>query len=1210
MNLKTITPKQSLNKAYRKATVFREEFEKFRNNLANLLDNIDHEEREENHKIHLKTFLDDTYYHSQHLINSKDSTDLVIYLENKQSSKAGVLLEVKRPTNKTEMISLENINKKALHELVLYYLQERIERKNDEIKYLVATNIYEWFIFDAVLFEKYFYKNKKLIDDYTKWKTDQKVSGSTDHFYNEIVKPFINELTDEIPFTHINIDKYKKLFTKTDSGSEDKLIPLYKILSPVHLLKQPFANDSNSLDRKFYNELLHIIGLEEVKEKNKRVINRKDLGKRDSGSFIENTIQILKTDGALDRIKDPGKFGETNEDQYYHIALELSLTWINRILFLKLLESQLYIYHQNDDYKFLNTKTIPDFDELYKLFHSVLAIKYSDRVGTTKKKYSKVPYLNSSLFEITDLENQAIRINQLDDSLSINVYQGTKLVKRKGLALNVLQYLFEFLDAYNFTSEGKEKIEEEKKTLINASVLGLIFEKINGYKDGSYFTPGFITMYMSRETIRRAVIQKFNEQYNWKCESFDDLKNHLAVKRNTKDILESNDVVNSLKICDPAVGSGHFLVSSLNEIITIKSELGILADNNGVILSGYEVKIENDELIITYNHGEEIFEYHPISPSLVSRRSRSREKGTKVVVEVGINQKVQETLFREKQTIIENCLFGVDINPNSVKIAQLRLWIELLKNAYYTKDSSYTELETLPNIDINIKVGNSLVSKFDINKDLFSAADRKTLDVYKLNVAQYKNEHNREERKNLKKAIDKTKERIRGFAVDPLKKENENIEKLSEQFHKLNTDDLFGSSMDKEEKAKIEEKKNKISGQLTKAIEERNKKAEEYKTLYSDAFEWRFEFPEVLNEEGDFVGFDVVIGNPPYMILTKNSIHSSLLSHYIENYISIKKSNSKNIFALFVEKSVLICNNNSLVSLIVPEGLFTTRSYNSCKEFLYEKGFIEQIIKFEDFVFEEAVTGNLIFLLNRRKKESNTRYYKFDKDKLLTENRMGIDPVIEKVKQCFTNPLGNLCTLFKGMVVKDREKVLTTVSDKNSHNTFLLGNSIDRWTIIKTYFTDYNKLEIIGGTKLKSKHDISPRILIRRTGDYLCCALLESKALTESTLYSCWSNDKKLDNKYILGLLNSKLFTYYIRKKMITNEQAFPQILMTDLQELPIVIGDDAQQNKIEKLVDKIISAKKKNPQSDTSKIENEIDQLVYKLYNLTDEEIQIVENS
>src|SRR5690606_22613843 len=202
------------------------------------------------------------------------------------------------------------------------------------------------------IFENLFYKNTLLVKDYNSWKNDRKVSRKTDHFYNEIAKPLLDNLNSDITFTHFDLNEYKKLLTKTDKESERKFIPLYKILSPVHLLKQPFANDSNSLDRNFYNELLHIIGLEEVKVKNKKLINRKSIEERDPGSFIENTIQILKTDQAIDRIKEPVKYGENVDDQLYHIALELSLSWIHRILFLKLHESQLFNYHKGNEYKF------------------------------------------------------------------------------------------------------------------------------------------------------------------------------------------------------------------------------------------------------------------------------------------------------------------------------------------------------------------------------------------------------------------------------------------------------------------------------------------------------------------------------------------------------------------------------------------------------------------------------------------------------------------------------------------------------------------------------------------------------------------------------------------------------------------------------------------------------------------------------------------
>ena len=334
-----------------------------------------------------------------------------------------------------------------------------------------------------------------------------------------------------------------------------------------------------------------------------------------------------------------------------------------------------------------------------------------------------------------------IRINSLDDGLMIKVANGTVLKNDKGKKregeMPTLQYLLEFLDAYDFSSEGTEEIQEENKSLINASVLGLIFEKINGYKDGSYFTPGFITMYMCRETIRRAIVQKFNERYKIDCDTLDDLKNFVTRKFKTKEILEFNKLINELTICDPAVGSGHFLVSALNEIITIKSELGILADREGRLLRGFSAEVVNDELIVS-NPEEEFFEY-----KLGNQES----------------QRVQEALFHEKESIIENCLFGVDINPNSVKICRLRLWIELLKSAYYTAESNYTELETLPNIDINIKQGNSLISRFSLDEDLSKALKsiKYSIDDYRTFVNHYKNATDKEEKRGFETLINQIK---------------------------------------------------------------------------------------------------------------------------------------------------------------------------------------------------------------------------------------------------------------------------------------------------------------------------------------------------------------------------------------------------------------------------------------------------------------------
>jgi adenine-specific DNA-methyltransferase len=161
----------------------------------------------------------------------------------------------------------------------------------------------------------------------------------------------------------------------------------------------------------------------------------------------------------------------------------------------------------------------------------------------------------------------------LKDEKTIPIISSTVLKDEQGKKrtgnIATIEYLFEFLNAYDFSSEGSEEIQEDNKSLINASVLGLIFEKINGYKDGSFFTPGFITMYMCRETIRKAVVQKFNERKNWNCEDLEEVYDKIEDRK------EANDIVNSIKICDPAVGSGHFLVSALNEMITVKSDLKI-----------------------------------------------------------------------------------------------------------------------------------------------------------------------------------------------------------------------------------------------------------------------------------------------------------------------------------------------------------------------------------------------------------------------------------------------------------------------------------------------------------------------------------------------------------------------------------------------------------------------------------------------------------
>ncbi|HEX7585029.1 MAG TPA: DNA methyltransferase [Prolixibacteraceae bacterium] len=730
MQLTQLSPRKSINKTYLKVKPTRSEIEHFKRNLIGLLDGLNESESEEHNKNDLGDFLKNTFYQPKFYINTKDRTDLVIHIGPDAKSLAGVLIEAKKPSNKAEMIRPDNLNAKAFHELILYYLRERITNHNLEIKHLVATNIYEWYVFDAALFEKTFAQNKTLVKHFTDFEEGRLAGKTTDFFYKEIAEPFMAGFNSEICFAMFDFRDYDKPLRNDDKKDDAKLIALYKLLSPEHLLKLPFINDSNSLDKAFYAELLHIIGLSETKEGSKKLIGRKKEGERNSGSLIENAIIQLDSLDKISRLEKPSQFGETVQDRLFNVALELSITWINRILFLKLLEAQIIKYHKGDaSFAFLNGEKIRNFDDLNSLFFSVLARKTDERNDEVRKLFSNVPYLNSSLFEPTEIEHSCLFISQLKDGklpiIPSTILKDNNGNKYKG-ELDTLEYIFRFLDAYDFASEGAEEIQEENKTLINASVLGLIFEKINGYKDGSFFTPGFITMYMCHETIRRAVVQKFNEAKGWGCEDINQLYDKI------EDRNEANIIVNSLKICDPAVGSGHFLVSALNEIIAIKSDLNILQDNEGRRLKEYQVEVVNDELIVTDEDGD-LFDYNP----------KSKE-----------SQRLQQALFHEKQNIIENCLFGVDINPNSVKICRLRLWIELLKNAYY-KEPDFTELETLPNIDINIKCGNSLISRHALDADISQALKKSkwSIESYRLAVMTYRNAKGKEQKREMERLI-------------------------------------------------------------------------------------------------------------------------------------------------------------------------------------------------------------------------------------------------------------------------------------------------------------------------------------------------------------------------------------------------------------------------------------------------------------------------
>ncbi|OWV07479.1 Eco57I restriction-modification methylase domain-containing protein [Fibrobacter sp. UWH1] len=899
MSIKFISPKKSVNSAFLKLPVSVEKMEDFKLSLKNLYSKRNAARDEEYHKGEIWNFLR-KIFEPDYSVQVNRPIDLAIFNGNTASAKPAVIIEAKSPTNVAEMFSAEHPNVKSLQELVYYFMLEYVQSGNHEIKWLAITNFDEWYFFDVKDFIRYFgNKTKPIYDQFLKFKANQMSGNKTSDFYNEIAKPAIDDFlaSCDINVVHFSLaDACKNVIAspgskfginstkqsnavchpeRSVSGVEGskKLLPLYKFLSPETLLAKPFANDSNSLDRNFYAELLHIIGLEEVKEDKggKKVIRRKNPANRDKASLLESAIYQLEDDFP-------------NKEECEAMALRLCITWVNRLLFLKLVESQILMYQKGDaSYRFMSTDKIANFDELNIFFFKVLGKKIEDRDEDVLKRYPNVPYLNSSLFEPTEDEKH-LKIRGIPDA-QMEIFNKTVLKDERGKrakgTLPNLDYIFKFLDAYNFASDAQGGVTSTSKTLINASVLGLIFEKINGYKDGSFFTPGFITDYMARDVLERTVVQKFNEKKSWKCENLEDVSDKI------EDISEANEIVDDIRVADVAVGSGHFLVSALNRLLAIKSELNILCDADGKRIKRRDLilKVDNDELSVVDDEGEP-FEYKPGNEE---------------------SQRYQEALFNEKRRIIENCLFGVDLNPNSVNICRLRLWIELLKNAYYTKESDYKQLQTLPNIDINIKVGDSLLSKYPVQnghvvldflqKD--DKADKKNglaakLKEYRKNVQDYKAGGTSYNKQQLRL----------------------NIAGLKSQLKEPPSIDLFGNVV----------KNNDID--------------------FSNSLEWMFEFPEILDDEGRFTGFDAIIGNPPYVQLQSMGEMSDVYSK--RDYSCYNKS--ADLYCLFVERAYSLLKKNGYFSFIMPNKWMLVDYGKELRQFMSQTS-LKKILNFGDVQF-------------------------------------------------------------------------------------------------------------------------------------------------------------------------------------------------------------------------------------------------------------------
>ncbi|OLR50619.1 type IIG restriction enzyme/methyltransferase [Helicobacter pylori] len=1156
----------------------KETIENFEKEINSLLENAKRQDGEEFQKNEINSFLKNTYdYHC----NTYEKVDSAIYVDGK----AWVLIEVKALNNRNEFPKdRENPLSKAFCQMVFYFLKE-IEN-NNSLKHTIIYNAHEFFLFDCkdLLFLK---DDKEITKLHKNCAKKEGTDSKTKRFYSDLEEYLKKDFKGELRYTHFNLSSY-----------DPKELPLiYQVLSHEVLLKQKKTLDANTLNKDFYEELLYILGLEEQNEKGKILIKP---------SRTQNSLS--------DALKK--QYNNLDDEE----VMALLIAWNNRILFLRLLES-LLISFKHFEKPFLTIENFKDFNALNTLFFEVLAKKNNEREIKEDKILGKIPYLNSSLFDETPLESNGHEIRLLKNE-PLEIYPKSIFKKdekyKKEKALPLLKYLFEFLHAYDFTTTPKD-IKDNKNTsesrLINPSVLGLVFEKLNGYKEGSFYTPSFITSYMCSESITPIVLDKFNQKYNIECEDLTELKSYLKNSYKEDKRKEYLQVLLALRICDPAVGSGHFLVSALNEMVRIAYELGLIAS-----LYRHSLRLENDEIIIQHTQTGEIFNY---------KKPHSENDP---------HHQIQKELFELKKSIIENCLFGVDINPNSCEITKLRLWIELLKYSYYIfeEGKNTNALETLPNIDINIKCGNSLISRFSLHDDLKKIPNiKKKIQEYKDLVAQYKDPNPLFplNKTDLTNKIQDLKTTFSLELKDPKTKAEleKAIEKHIKKYNFFALDDkslldglnyfipnLFGalklSPKEEEEAFASYGRIRALRKKLDDALSGRE---------YQHAFEWRFEFPEVLDDEGDFLGFDCIIGNPPYIDYRKIDEKTKI---FLSKFSSVyKKSKEGSIFVYFIERASQLIIKHGEISFINPIAYLCKPTDHGIRDYIDKNLKITMLIDLSNIkIFESASTYTCINIFKRENKKNEILFQRSDDLTELSSNKddflkipsvniehisIFLDPISRHIAERCKTQLGDFCKIFCGLSKTGfRSDVINTNNKKSVY--FLESSDIYRY-----YVNDFGKkfLKRIDDYFSQEKRWIFESqdiIFMTRMTNQIRCVVVPLGVYGGKVNIL---HDFRIDRFLILGILNSKLMTYFYKKKFFPTHMqggafGFDTLSVETLPISQITKSNQPTADKIIALVDKILALKEKDPKANTQKLEKEIDALVYQLYNLTDEEIKIIE--
>lgn len=551
--------------------------------------------------------------------------------------------------------------------------------------------------------------------------------------------------------------------------------------------------------------------------------------------------------------------------------------------------------------------------------------------------------------------------------------------------------------------------------------------------------------------------------------------------------------------------------------------------------------------------------------------------------------------YELKKDILSQNIFGVDIMPMAIEIARLRAWLSLvLEENYNPKDPVHNfGVKPLPNLDFKFVCANSLI---DLGLDAFIQESKGTL-------------HEGFTQKLVKDLKD----------LETLRTDFFNPALASSQKEKLKTD-----YFKKREKvvSDIEDSHDPVLKQIAQKIKDWNPFDDSHPSLFFSPT-WMF---------GIDKGFDGVIGNPPYVLLQEKIKNEIELEYFKNNYDSA--SYKVDLYHLFLEKGVNLLKDKSSLCFITPSN-FLSNNYNKLlRNFLVRRTTPKAIINITESVFEASVDTTISLLIKGDNIESSVNFYKGKYDEkglsisfiiskkrkdviedvnslLIPADNQATETLLSKIEKS-EHKLGKIAKVNFGMQLRDREEypndVLVSSNRKDLtpyHRKCLTGKDINPYSVeYHNLYCYFNREAKRGGCWDDKMHSKKNKILIRQIGetpiaglDEFGFPLLNSAFMIYSELYS---------NKFLLGILNSSLVKVYWRNKFADKRKTFPKIKGGYLELIPIKKPTKNIEKQIEKLVDEILKRKKSN--QDTTSLEKEIDVMVYKLYELTYDEVKVID--